>query len=67
MDEENIFFCGEEKKQKGKSSKILDQIHYVTRQMNRKKRNHPVGSTVHYKMMNCMKCYKLVLVGTGSV
>ena len=66
MDEENIFFCGEEKKQNRKSRKILDQIHYVTRQMNRKKRNHPVGSTVHYKMMNCIKWYKLVLVGTGS-
>ena len=39
MDEENIFFCGEEKKQNRKSRKILDQIHYVTRQMNRKKRN----------------------------
>ena len=55
MDKENIFFCGEEKKQKGKSRKILDQIHYVTRQMTRKKRNHPVGSTVRYKMMNCIK------------
>ena len=55
MDKENIFFCGEEKKQKGKSRKILDQIHYMTRQMNRKMRNHPVGSIVHYMMMNCIK------------
>ena len=50
-----IYFFVEKKKTNRKSRKILDQIHYVTRQMNRKKRNHPVGSTVHYKMMNCIK------------
>ena len=51
------------KKQNRKSRKILDQIHYVTRQMNRKKRNHPVDSTVCFEMIN----YKVMPVGTWWV
>ena len=50
------FFCGEEKNGKGKEEKnTRPSILWVTHQMNRKKRNHPVGSAVRYKMMNCIK------------
>ena len=52
MEKENIFFCGEKKNGEGKGGKY--QTKYTVHQMSRKVRNHPVGLSVRYKMMNCI-------------
>ena len=49
------FFVEKKKIEREKYENTGRNILCVTRQMNRKKRNHPVGSTVRYKMMNCIK------------